>query len=201
MQSITRRDFNRRVAAALAAGAGTYAGTQSGALAQAGPGANAARPNIVVLLSDDHRADMLGCMGNPVIRTPHLDAMAEQGALFTNNFCTSAVCCCSRASILTGTYNRANRVHDFETDLSPEMLELSYPVRLRNAGYRTGFIGKYGVGTNLPSELSTSGAVSPARGRISTAKATAGSIRTISWAGRRWNSSIAAGPGSPSAYP
>ena len=55
------------------------------------------RPNIIYILGDDQRGDLLGCMGHPVLRTPHLDALAADGTLFTEAFCTSPLCTPSRA--------------------------------------------------------------------------------------------------------
>src|SRR4029079_15286093 len=64
------------------------------------------RPNILFLLADDQRADALGCMGNPIIRTPVLDRLASEGVTFYNNFCATAICMTSRASILTGQHEK-----------------------------------------------------------------------------------------------
>ena len=65
------------------------------------------RPNVVLIVADDHGREALGCYGNPVIQTPHLDALAREGVRFTNAFCTSASCAASRAAILTGLHNHA----------------------------------------------------------------------------------------------
>ncbi len=109
------------------------------------------RPNIIFLLTDDQRWDALGCMGNRIIQTPNLDRLASEGTLFVNNFCTTAICAVSRASIFTGQYARRHGINDFSTPLSAEQLAASYPVLLRRAaGYRTGFIGKWGLGGDLP---------------------------------------------------
>ncbi|HWQ53774.1 MAG TPA: sulfatase [Bryobacteraceae bacterium] len=108
------------------------------------------RPNIVLLLTDDQRCDALGCMGNTVIRTPNADRLAAQGVVFENNFTTTSICMASRASILTGLYTRCHGVNDFATSLKPADFDRSYPALLRAAGYRTGFIGKYGVGNAMP---------------------------------------------------
>lgn len=59
-------------------------------------------PNILFLLTDDQRADALGCTGNPIIQTPNIDRLAEQGVLFDNNFVTTSICAVSRASFFTG---------------------------------------------------------------------------------------------------
>ena len=103
-------------------------------------------PNVLFLLTDDQRYDMFGAGGNPIIRTPNMDRLADEGVLFQNNYVTTSICAVSRASFFTGLYARCHGIHGFRTPLSPEQHELSYPGRLRAAGYRTGFIGKYGVG-------------------------------------------------------
>lgn len=108
-----------------------------------------ARPNILFLLSDDQRWDTLGVAGNRVIRTPNLDALAREGTRFRNAFVTTPICAASRASLLTGLYERTHRYTFGTPPIRPEHVEQSYPVRFRAAGYRTGFIGKFGV--NVPS--------------------------------------------------
>jgi len=62
----------------------------------------AERPNIIFLLTDDHRWDALAVMGNNIIQTPNLDRIARQGVFFRNAYVTTAICAVSRASILTG---------------------------------------------------------------------------------------------------
>jgi N-acetylglucosamine-6-sulfatase len=62
----------------------------------------AKRPNVVFILTDDQRGDALGCMGHPHLKTPRIDRLAEEGALFRNHFCTTSLCSPSRASILGG---------------------------------------------------------------------------------------------------
>lgn len=107
-------------------------------------------PHLIFLLTDDHRWDALGCAGNPVLRTPHLDALAAGGTRFPNAFVTTSICCASRASVFTGQWARRNGVHDFATPFTPAQHARTYPGLLRAAGYRTGFVGKYGVGDNAP---------------------------------------------------
>jgi arylsulfatase A-like enzyme len=111
-----------------------------------------ARPNIVFLLTDDQRWDTLGCMGNRIIRTPNVDRLAAHGITFRNNFCATAICCTSRASIFTGLLEKSHGISDFNSDLNPRIFAQSYPVLLRQAGYRMGFVGKYGVGDHLPAD-------------------------------------------------
>jgi arylsulfatase A-like enzyme len=113
-------------------------------------GRKPARPNIVFLLADDLRWDGLGCTGNRLARTPNLDALAARGTLFRNHFVTTSICCVSRASILSGQYARRHGINDFVTPFSPAAFAATYPALLRTAGYRTGFIGKFGVGEQMP---------------------------------------------------
>jgi arylsulfatase A-like enzyme len=110
------------------------------------------RPNIVFLLADDLRWDALGCTGNGLAKTPHLDALAAGGVRFRNHFVTTSICCVSRASILSGQYARRHGINDFATAFSAEAFARTYPALMRKAGYRTGFIGKFGVGEVLPAK-------------------------------------------------
>lgn len=104
------------------------------------------RPNILFVLTDDQSARMLGCMGNEVIQTPAMDRLASAGTLFTNAFVTTAICCSSRASILTEQYMRRHGIRDFDTPLSAAAFAETYPALLRAAGYRTGYVGKFAIG-------------------------------------------------------
>ena len=108
--------------------------------------AAASRPNILFMLTDDQRFDDLGCMGNKIIQTPNLDKLAADGVIFDNAFVTTAICCSSRASILTGQHMRRHQIYDFATPLSSEAMDNTYPVLLRKSGYRTGFLGKMAIG-------------------------------------------------------
>lgn len=117
----------------------------STALTPAARGADA-RPNIVFLLTDDQRWDTLGCYGNRIIHTPHLDALSARGVTFDRAFVTTSICAPNRACILTGQYCARHGLWDFDRELSPEQLAQTYLALLKQAGYRTGFIGKYGVG-------------------------------------------------------
>ena len=124
----------------------------AGSLASLARAAGGKRPNLILLVTDDQRWDTMGCMGNPIIRTPNMDALAREGVLFRNAFVTTSICCSSRASIFTGQYTRRHGIEDFRTDFTPRALALTYPMLLRRAGYRTGFIGKYGVGRHMPAD-------------------------------------------------
>ncbi|MBX3415257.1 MAG: sulfatase [Pirellulales bacterium] len=109
-------------------------------------------PNIVLLYTDDQRFDSIHALGNPVIETPALDRLVAEGTVFRNSFVTTAICCTSRASLFTGQYARRHGIHDFSTPLVPEALAETFPLQLRAAGYRTGFVGKWGVGNVMPEE-------------------------------------------------
>ena len=109
-------------------------------------------PNILFVLTDDQRWDALGCMGNRIIQTPTVDRLARNGVVFDNNFVTTSICMVSRASIFTGLYMRNHQILDFNTPLNSEDRPYTYYNLLRKAGYRTGFIGKYGVGNQMPAD-------------------------------------------------
>jgi arylsulfatase A-like enzyme len=75
------------------------------------------RPNILIYCTDQQRADLLGCMGHPFIKTPHIDALARRGVLLKNLFIQGPVCMPSRSSIMTGRYPSAHGVVDNGYDL------------------------------------------------------------------------------------
>ncbi len=75
---------------------------------------SSSRPNIVLIVADDHGTEAIGCYGNPVIQTPNLDQLAAEGVRFTNAFCTSASCSPSRTVILSGLHNHANGMYGLE---------------------------------------------------------------------------------------
>jgi arylsulfatase A-like enzyme len=137
MSPLTRREFLGTSAAGLGAltlGRGYAAGTGT-----------AARPNFLFVLTDDQRFDALSCAGNPIIRTPNVDRLAGEGIRFERAFVTTPICAASRASILTGTYERTHTYTFTKPPLARSFTDISFPVRLREAGYRTGFVGKFGV--------------------------------------------------------
>jgi len=114
-------------------------------MAEGAETASAKRPNLLFLLTDDQRWDAMGCADNPIIRTPNMDALAAEGIRFRNMFVTTSICAASRASIFTGLYERTHR-YTFDTPpLASRVTDNSYPALLKRAGYRTGFVGKFGV--------------------------------------------------------
>ena len=102
-------------------------------------------PNILFLLTDNQRNDLLGCAGNPIIQTPNLDRLAASGVRFANAFCTSPICAASRTSYLTGVYESRHRFTFLTPPLQRTFTDSSYPAALKRAGYRTGLIGKFGI--------------------------------------------------------
>ena len=110
------------------------------------------RPNIIFLLADDQRADALSFAGNTILQTPNIDKLAAQGMYFENAYVTTSICAVSRASILSGQYARRHDIWGFNKSFTSEQLAQTYPLILRGNGYKTGFIGKYGVGGPLPSD-------------------------------------------------
>jgi arylsulfatase A-like enzyme len=71
---------------------------------------DAPRPNFLFILIDDLRYNAMGCVGHPFVKTPNIDRIAREGAIFSNAFCTTPLCSPSRASFLTGRYVRSHRV-------------------------------------------------------------------------------------------
>ncbi len=103
--------------------------------------AEAPRTNIVILYADDWRHDTLGCAGNPVVKTPHLDALAKESVRFTRACVTTSICGVSRATLLTGQWmsRHGNRAFGpFQTPWAE-----TFPGRLRANGYRVGHVGKW----------------------------------------------------------
>ncbi len=97
-------------------------------------------PNIILILSDQHRWDCTGYAGNPDVRTPNLDALATHGVTFTEATCTSPLCVPSRASLMTGQHVHAHGVDTNDKALSKDAPVL--PRLLKQAGYRTACVGK-----------------------------------------------------------
>jgi len=101
--------------------------------------------NVILVLSDDHRYDFMGCAGGPeFLETPNMDRMAAGGARLLNAFVSTSLCSPSRASILTGQYAHRHGVVDNQRPV-PEGT-VFFPQHLQRAGYETAFIGKWHMG-------------------------------------------------------
>lgn len=131
MPNVNRRQFLQ--AASAAAAAAPFAGCS-----------RKRRPNVVFILSDDLRWDCMGVAGHPFLKTPHIDRIANEGIRFSNAFCTSSLCSPSRASFLSGLYAHSHQVINNFTEF-PAAIP-SYPQRLHDDGYHTGYIGKWHMG-------------------------------------------------------
>jgi arylsulfatase A-like enzyme len=102
------------------------------------------RPNIVMILTDDHASHAIGAYGSVVNTTPRIDEIASGGWLLKNCFATNALYSPSRASILTGTYSHINGVTTLETSIDAS--QPTWISQLRAAGYRTAVVGKWHLG-------------------------------------------------------
>ena len=108
----------------------------------------AERPNIILIMTDQHNARCLSCAGEPVLKTPNIDGLAADGVRFTNAFSNSIHCGPSRVSFLTGMYEHTHRRHRNQ-DEPPDNLN---PITslLRGEGYQTAFVGKGHLGVEWP---------------------------------------------------
>ncbi|MBW2443743.1 MAG: sulfatase-like hydrolase/transferase [Deltaproteobacteria bacterium] len=106
------------------------------------------KPNIIFILTDDHRWDAMSKLGHPVVETPRLDRLSDEGVHFTNAFVTTSLCSPSRASFLTGTYAHT---HGVKNNLTPwNNQNVTFLELLKQAGYTTAFIGKWHMPGSLP---------------------------------------------------
>jgi arylsulfatase A-like enzyme len=137
--SIQRRDFLRAMPGVL--GAGPLAA------------ASARRPNVIVIVTDDHGVGDVGCFGNPEVRTPNFDRLAASGVRFTQWYANAPVCSASRASIMTGKYHERTGVSGALTSMPsfdvPGLREgeTTLAGSLHKLGYRTAAIGKWHLGS------------------------------------------------------
>ncbi|MGV3756689.1 MAG: sulfatase-like hydrolase/transferase [Verrucomicrobiota bacterium] len=112
------------------------------------------RPNVIVLLADDLGYAELGCQGNKDIPPPHIDSLARNGVRFTQGYVSSPFCCPSRAGLMTGRYqtrfgHELNVVgkSNLDPNIGLPLTERTMADHLKAAGYRTGLVGKWHLGT------------------------------------------------------
>ncbi len=105
-------------------------------------------PNILIICSDQQRADTLGCYGNDFVATPNIDSLARDGVLFENAFVQSPICAPSRGSFLTGRYPRTTRLRQNGQIMPPDEKPISR--LLADEGYVAGLVGKFHFGPGDP---------------------------------------------------
>lgn len=99
------------------------------------------RPNVLVIVADDMRADTIGCLGNRHIHTPELDRLCELGFAFRRTFCTTPICTPARAELLTGCTSFVNHVPWFGMPIDPRLTLL--PQAFAGTGYHAMHVGKW----------------------------------------------------------
>jgi arylsulfatase A-like enzyme len=140
MNSLSRREFVSTVGAAAGTTllSGCLSTQQSKTIATADH--RRPRPNVLLILTDQHRFDALGCAGNADVRTPNIDRLAGEGVRYENAFCPYPICTPSRYSIFSGLYVHQHRGTGNDSTLNPSIP--TWPKALRAAGYRTAAVGK-----------------------------------------------------------
>ncbi len=142
----TRREFLKTTG--LAGASATLASFLPGCRSsQRGPGEVVLpdKPNIIFILADDLGYGDLGCYGQQTIQTPNLDRMAAEGMVFTDHYAGSTVCAPSRCCLMTGVHTgRAQVRGNARVPLRPA--DVTVAELLKQAGYTTGIIGKWGLG-------------------------------------------------------
>jgi len=99
------------------------------------------KPNIIFILSDDHTNKAIGVYGNKLAKTPNIDRIANEGALFNNFFVTNSICGPSRAALLTGKYSHVNGF--ISNDKKFNINQFIFSRSLAESGYQTAWIGKW----------------------------------------------------------
>jgi arylsulfatase A-like enzyme len=145
MTELSRRSFLGGLVGATAAHALAKSPPASPQISKA-PGSSSRPPNILFLMSDQHRGDCLGADGNRAIHTPNLDALARQGARFRNAYTCTPSCIPARAALLTGLSPWNNGLLGMDGWPIAHQYPVEMPRRLRDAGYYTAGIGKMEFG-------------------------------------------------------
>ncbi len=130
-----RRSFLKTSALAATVAASGFAATPSRRT-------GGRKPNILLLFSDQHKADVMGCAGHPFVKTPHLDRLATEGVRFTRAYCPDGICVPSRTSMFTGLYpSTTGVIYNSDRPPYPDRLHPLHSL-LRANGYLTGCFGK-----------------------------------------------------------
>ncbi len=103
--------------------------------------AEADRPNVLLIVSDDQQHDAMGCAGHPIVRTPNIDRLARTGVRFTRTFVPVPICTPSRAAFLTGRFETSNGVSFFGQRIHEGII--AWPKAMARAGYQTAMTGKW----------------------------------------------------------
>ncbi|MEK9682941.1 MAG: sulfatase-like hydrolase/transferase [Rhodospirillaceae bacterium] len=98
------------------------------------------QPNFLIFITDQHRADHLGCYGNPIVWTPNIDGLADRGTIFERFFVACPICMPNRATFMTGRMPSLHGVR--QNGISLSLQEVTFVDLMLNAGYRTALIGK-----------------------------------------------------------
>ncbi|MEM6843793.1 MAG: arylsulfatase [Bacteroidota bacterium] len=118
---------------------------------------NSNRPNVLLIITDDQGYGDLGFTGNPHVKTPVLDQLAEESIRLTN-FYVSPVCAPTRSSLMTGRYSLRTGVHDtYNGGATMATSEVTIAEMLKDTSYRTGIFGKWHLGDNYPSRPNDQG--------------------------------------------
>jgi len=148
-KSLTRRQFLSGLAgAAMAPGLATVSRAQQGA-------ARRDRPNVLFVFTDQQQRTAMSVAGNPAVRTPAMDSVAQAGVRFSRSFCAAPQCSPSRASILTGRWPHSARVITNAEALGGRPLDPRIPSAgqvFRAAGYETAYFGKWHLGKMVPED-------------------------------------------------
>ncbi len=104
------------------------------------------RPNILFVFSDDHALQAIGAYGSRINKTPHLDRIANEGAVFANSFCANSICGPSRACILTGKHSHVNGF--LRNGNRFDGSQTTFPKLMQDVGYQTAVIGKWHLSTD-----------------------------------------------------
>src|SRR5262249_46966014 len=104
------------------------------------------RPNIIFILADDLGYGDLGCYGQTKIKTPNIDKLASQGIRFTDCYAGSTVCAPSRCALMTGLHTGHNRIRGNAPGVTLAPGDVTVAEILKQAGYHTALIGKWGLG-------------------------------------------------------